>query len=301
MHKIFDTDVAARQWVDIEAEGFGSPVCGMIYRDGSVSPGMPLGGIGTGFIPVGSEGTLDYFGNTIFNTFMHRAHALHRHEVPAMPLPFLGLAVGGKTHVLTLQKIPGVATAKQIHYWGHYPVVDLEYEIDAPISVGLRAWTPFVLGDSQMSNTPGAIFEINLRNTSEEEQTGTLAFSFYGPRRSTILGAERELVQSHNVSGIKVKRSQAKWYENQSHRHLKNPRKLDEKYWDYTLCVIGQDDIRTGGDLGLSASAWNSIGDYVATEGHSPELQQISQSSSLMVDFTIAPGEEKTVRFVLSW
>ena len=35
---------------------------------------------------------------------------------------------------------------------------------DAPVGVGMRAWTPFILGDSVASNTPGAVFELHLRN-----------------------------------------------------------------------------------------------------------------------------------------
>ena len=60
----------------------------------------------------------------------------------------------------------GVKSVKEIHYWGHFPVADLEFETDAPVSVGLRAWAPFIPGDTITSNTPGAVFEVHLRNTS---------------------------------------------------------------------------------------------------------------------------------------
>src|SRR5262249_14556309 len=118
-----------------------------------------------------------------------------------MNWPFLGLHVDGQTWVLTTGQqspekdsgpaaneprpadlvLPGVKMAKNIHYSGHYPVADLEFETDAPISVGLRAWSPLIPGDAALSNTPAAVFEVHLRNSGEAPKAGRLAFSFFGP------------------------------------------------------------------------------------------------------------------------
>jgi uncharacterized protein (DUF608 family) len=46
----------------------------------------------------------------------------------------------------------GPANAQEIHYWGHYPIADLEYDTTSEVSVGLRAWTPFIPGDAPTSN-----------------------------------------------------------------------------------------------------------------------------------------------------
>ena len=54
--------------------------------------------------------------------------------------------------------------AESIDYWGHYPIVDMQYKTDAPVEVGLRAWAPFIPGDAKTSNTPGAVFEVHLKN-----------------------------------------------------------------------------------------------------------------------------------------
>ena len=78
----------------------------------------------------------------------------------------------------------GVEKAREIHYWGHYPVADLEYETSAPVSVGLRAWTPFIPGDVAVSNTPGAVFEVRLRNQTVVRQQGSLMFNFPGPTQA---------------------------------------------------------------------------------------------------------------------
>ena len=83
--------------------------------------------------------------------------------------------------VLSELKLEGVQTAKEIHYWGHYPVADLEFETDAPVQVGLRAWSPFLPGDVRASMMPAIVFEVHLRNPGGAAQTGTIAFSFPGP------------------------------------------------------------------------------------------------------------------------
>lgn len=44
-HKLFPIDLADREWLEFEAEGFSTPVVGVIHR-GTNPPvcGLPLGG-----------------------------------------------------------------------------------------------------------------------------------------------------------------------------------------------------------------------------------------------------------------
>ena len=72
--KLFATDLPERSWVKFPAEGFSKPVTGVVFRGGNMLPGMPLGAIGTGFISLGTDGTLDYV-STIFNAFLERRDA----------------------------------------------------------------------------------------------------------------------------------------------------------------------------------------------------------------------------------
>ena len=82
---------------------------------------------------------------------------------------------------LTRLQHHGVHSARRVHYWGHYPVADLEFETDAPVHVGLRAWAPFLPGDITSSMLPGVVFEVHLRNPSPNRQQGAIALSFPGP------------------------------------------------------------------------------------------------------------------------
>ena len=232
---IFPCVVPGKQWIRFPAQGFDShPACGVIYRTGdTVTNGMPLGGIDTGCVDLETSGMLGYA--TIYNTHVPRRGPMN--------VPILGLSVGGKTWLLchpqpkdggggyqpsaagrtyTLWRngkyeqttelvtpVPmalnfkGLRTAQEIHYWGHYPVADLEFQTDAPLSVGLRAWSPFLPGDVVDSMLPGAVFEVHLRNPSPVAQSGTIAFSFPGP-------LDKEAGPRHSSGGPSRARSAAR-------------------------------------------------------------------------------------------
>src|SRR5271157_2965385 len=114
------------QWVSFRADGFPHPVTGVIYRDGASLEGVPLGGLGTGFISLQTDGTLDYY-STIFNAWPEdhyyclrkengdQAFTRHESDLPSLRLPFLGVAVAGKTWVLSMADLRGnVRPAKHI-------------------------------------------------------------------------------------------------------------------------------------------------------------------------------------------
>ena len=135
----------------------------------------------------------------------------------------------------------GLENAGHIHYWGHYPVADIEYEIDAPVSAGVRAWSPFIPGDLAISNTPGAVFEVHLRNVSDSDQLGTIAMSFPGPSLAETCGSTHFVRRNVEdaVSGIYVTNVSGN---------------------EYVLGVIGSGPrLRIGGDIGTDGGGWSRI------------------------------------------
>lgn len=297
--RLFPAGLPKSEWVDFEADGFDRPVTGIVYRNGSVMPGMPLGGLGTGFISLGTDGTLDYV-STIFNEYGARWTAtqaaagpisaigelvnVQREHVPTRRLPFLGLSVEGETRLLALHSFRGIEGATEIDYWGHYPVADLHYETDLPVSAGLRAWGNFFPGDGVASNAPAAMFEVRLANESDQPMGGTLAFSFEGPRALDIgipanLGPmhyERETA-ADSVNGVAVRAER------------------DGIELGYALGAVGDEQVRVGAGLGTSPYRWNNI----AAGLPMPEAEDAG--ASVAVGFELEAGETKTVRFVLSW
>jgi uncharacterized protein (DUF608 family) len=296
---------------------------------------MPLGGISTGCIDIDVRGVYGF--SSAFNPWSPWPHPIGNKDcrmprkAPSLQ-PLLGLAVGGETWVLTTPEVlkggelrycldpsfaksgfrpvvnapplhsrfqplsplaspeghrpatEDVKAARGIHYWGHFPVADLEFDIDAPVSVGLRAWAPFIPGDTAASNVPAAIFEVHLRNTSEARQKGTLAFNFPGPDAQEALATEfaRQEIKE-DFRGVFVASQQGV---------------------NYLLGVIGAEDLRLGSALNGSGTGWSKF----ATELPQPSLREsggeriyTDSSSSAAVDFSLAPGESRAVRFLLAW
>ena len=302
---LFPVDLPESEWIQFPAVGFPQQVCGVVYRiRNTVTNGMPLGCVDTGCLDLETTGLLGYC--TIFNTHVPRRGPIN--------LPLLGLAVGDKTWVLChpqpkdgeggsqhstagraynlwrgeglvqhkepITPVPmelqleGVETAKEIHYWGHYPIADIEFETDAPISVGLRAWSPFLPGDVVMSMLPGIVFEVHLRNISESSQRGMIAISFPGPTEQEAGTQSFTRSQIHDeFNGIEVTGEKA----------------------SYVLGVIGSGKPRMGGELGANGAAWVRIAEDLPVAGAS------EAGSSLAIDFSLSEGEAKTVRFVLTW
>ena len=315
--KLFPSDLPALEWVQFEAARFSEPVAGVIYRtDQPPCCGVPLGGISTGCVDVDARGVYGF--TSIFNPGSPHPVKDDWRMPRKLPTcqPILGLAIGGKTWVLAAREIvaggdvpwctepqmlevegeqvetdtvacpglEGVQAADEIHYWGHYPVADLEFETSAPIPVGLRAWAPFIPGDVAASNIPAAVFEVHLRNTLDRPQRGTVAFNFPGPDTQEARAAEftRQLVDE-DVCGTLVSSAGGV---------------------SYVLGVIGDDKARFGAGLNGSPTAWSRI----AAGLPQPAFRERAgvrlygdSSCSAAVDFALEAGQDRVVRFLLAW
>ena len=282
------------EWETFPARGYSRPVSGIVFS--SAAPprnGMPVGSVDTGCIDIEADGTLGFC--TVFNSHVPRRGPLN--------LPFLGVAVGRRIFVLTTKNmstleavepytgasgLPKVDTARGSRYWGHYPAVDMEFEIDEPLSIGVRAFAPFLPGDEAMSNTPGAVFDVHMRNAGGIALAGRLAFSFPGPT-AVEAGFPAGFTRKEITGG------------------LKGVTVTNGGEVGYTLAVRGEGPVTTGACLGVDTGSWASLGSGLP--GYSlwhiphrmPAAGATDPGASLAVDFSLAPGEERTVRFLLSW
>jgi len=262
--KLFTIDGEGPRWRDFPADGFSGRVCGVIYRGGESSCGMPLGGIGTGCMDLDTDGTLGRC--SIFNSFT---------PPRVLSAPFLAIAVRDRVWILAKQTVPGSESVRETHYWGHYPVADIEFELDAPVSAGLRAWSPFLPGDSALSNTPGIVFEVRLRNVTNIAVTGSLALGFPGPEdQESGASAYRRRALTGLTNGVEVTAA---------------------KDVGYVLAAIGEERIRRGGKLSAANRSWGEIVRQL------PDSSDDDAGASVALDFTLAPYEARTVRFVLTW
>jgi uncharacterized protein (DUF608 family) len=174
-----------RQWREFPAQGYENPVCGVVFGAGECTRGVPLGGIGTGCVDLNADGTLGLC--SIFHSFAPPRE---------LKAPLLELGLEGRSEALVAAAKNG-AWCRNIHYWGHYPIADLEYELNAPVGIGVRAWSPFIPGDADISNTPAIFFDVTVRNTSSKKQSGTVACCFPGPSEGEAKSCARSEFTPH--------------------------------------------------------------------------------------------------------
>ena len=142
----FNADVPRNQWTGIQADGFAEPIPGCVYDGCRLDGGLPLGGLGTGYFTLEGSGLIGHC--SIYNDI-----------VP----PRADFCEWLTVKIVDGESLP-LSTA-DIAYWGHHPVADMVCRF-APqrLELGIRAFSPLILGDSADSNIPAALFDIEILN-----------------------------------------------------------------------------------------------------------------------------------------
>lgn len=157
-------------WVRIDADGFTAPVPGAVYDGHRLDGGVPLGGLGTGYLTLEGSGRIGRC--SIYNDI-----------VPPVAWDQDWLVVRDSARTASL-------STADIDYWGHFPVADLCADLPGmSIGLGIRAFAPFILGDAAASNLPAALFEILVENRTSASRTLELELRFPAPpqdRQGTI-------------------------------------------------------------------------------------------------------------------
>ena len=150
------------EWTTIHAAGFEDALTGLVFDGNSLESGVPLGGIGTGYFTLEGNGKIGF--SSIYNDWVPPKRVF---------ADWLSVEVGTR-------RVP--LSAAQISYWGHFPIADLRCSFpEIPLRVGIRAFAPFIPGDSGASNTPAVVFDLELRNTSSAALALNLLFRFPPP------------------------------------------------------------------------------------------------------------------------
>ena len=158
------------------------------------------------------------------------------------------------------------------------------------MSVGMRAWSPFLPGDAAASNTPAAVFEFRVRNRRGSPKQCALAFTFPGMSQQEVgYGGPMTRNAVHvkdegGFSGIVVQRQKASGV-------VKRP--------GYALGVIEEKRVRIGGGLDGTGSWWANIHRELPFMPFRSD-ERVS-AASVAVDFELGAREERIVRFVLAW
>jgi non-lysosomal glucosylceramidase len=277
---------------------------------------FPLGGIGTGNVSLGARGDLrdwEIFnhpgkGTLLPNTFFAiRAQVGNRPAIsrvlegPVQPPHNLSHGY----HPWTAAGLPRLAGAT---FSGEYPFAYVDFaDPTLPVQVQLEAFTPLVPLDPKKSGLPCAVLTYTLTNTGSEAVQLTIAGSLFNPVGGVAFDAfgniaaggtglnRNDLREEGALRGLHLRSEQyspdSLLYGDMSlattHRHVTVKRAWLRGAW-YDFLQEFWDDFDADGlltDLGYDT----------------PSEMGKSDTCTLGLVDTLAPGEQKAYRFLLAW
>lgn len=275
-----------------------------------------LGGIGTGNVSLGSRGEFRdwelfnhpdkglHFPNSYFAIWVKeegepsRAKVLQSQFNPphSRPHGYSPYAGGG---------LPRMQASRMS---AEYPVCRIEFEDDElPVQVELEAYTPFIPLNADDSGIPGAILTYRVTNVSNRPVDVTIAGSLINPVggiRFNAFGSMElphtgrnvnELVQRDGLSGLylhSLKHADTDLLYGNMSLATANPNVTSKRVWlrgaHFDYLQDFWDDFAEDGlldDLGYDT----------------PSADNKTDTGSLGVYETLAPGETKPFQFIMSW
>ena len=298
MNRLFPKNLLHSSWLDFQSYEYDNDVCGVIYRgEPKPSCGMPLGGIDTGCIDIETNGMLGYA--TIFNDLIN-PRLLYN-------CPFLGININDEDTYLLISdnkikydspkdknndnyfspldytikykevEIQGLKTCDYIDYFGHYPVLDMEYHINDDIEIGLRSFSPFVPGKLDLSIVPGIYFQVFVRNKSNNSKKINFIFSFPGFGNKIYNNIYRDKFYD-NFNGVTVKNR-----DDNNHLNV-----------EYSLSINKDKNVKYGSSLDFNIEDWCNF---------NKKLPQNNKNSGTSISYEYISDKHtiNKIDYVLTW
>ena len=196
-------------------------------------------------------------------------------------------------------RMAGVPHMEEVRFTGEFPVAHLEFTGAAfPGAVEMTAFNPFIPLNDRDSSIPAAFFEIRVRNTDAAAVRYTVAMSLSNPAPPGA--AVNVLGQADGMAALNLRRSGAA--------------ADDPAYGD--LCVAtdaaevwGQQYWFRGSWFDSLEVFWREFAvagpmparHYGAGDAASTALSHAGDTGTLAVTVDLAPGEARSMRFVISW
>lgn len=180
--------------------------------------GVPLGGIGTGFVEIRADGC--FYEWQIFNSGPWAQNVPSTTAPPAPGAPYLRFilhtrrAAGEAPQVRRLYlrsdendlyTLPFVQDVESIDYYAWFPMTELRFnDPSLPVGVSARVFSPFMPGSARDSGTPGFHVVYTLENTGQEAVEVSLAGFMDNPLASALpqRHLSNTLSQSEGVTSL---------------------------------------------------------------------------------------------------
>ncbi len=281
----------------------------MIYEKNKTKNIMfPLGGIGTGCIGLSGNGELndwEIFNRPNKNTRNGYSHfaikATHNGKSIAKVLHgdtnenLIGSACRSKGHYgfgfgPRGNSLAGFPHFKNLVFEGNFPLATLTFsDDDFPATIRLKAFNPFIPHDDFNSSLPAAFFSWEIENTTDTTVEFAIACTVQNPAEDDI----NKTVAENNMKGL-----------------FFGCAKKDESVKDYSdLCIltdneetIVQEYWYRGGWQDSCTTYWKNLLNNDRMPERTYEEHDVDGDHGCVVTYvSIAPGEKKTVRFIIAW
>jgi len=262
--------------------------------------GMPLGGIGSGCVQINGQARLASW--QIFNNF----------DPLVLPHTFFAVRIAGATSkpvVRALQTEPAgpFPAMESLTFRGEYPFGWFDFDDrSVPVRITLEAFSPLIPMDAKNSAIPCAVFNITAENTSDKP----VEVSFLASQQNGVgyrTPANRISWGPANLPGIKGRKFES---------YGGNRNDIVSRRGMTVLHMTGKPG---GGDMALAVQSGDAtattLWDRIETlaedfaddgsltggrrAGPSPAGQTVD--GALASTLKIAPGQSKTVTFLLTW
>ncbi len=277
---------------------------------------LPLGGIGSGCIQINGMADMNVW--QIFNDRLGEK----------LPHSFFAVRVKAEKGEPVVRALQGTAVGpftamKDLSFRGAYPFGWYDFEDSAlPAKISMEVFNPLIPLDAKNSAIPCAIFNLTALNPTDKP----VEISFLASQQNAVGYLGDKAVNNRSYPGYGKNSNEILHQKDGCILHLTADQPKDGRgYGDMALAAIGKG---TSVDLGWKnldqlAGRFAKEGEFNPTDpndpsnlpppnnsGTSPSIFPIKVSESspgetfdgaLAVRFTLAPGEKKTVPFILTW
>ncbi len=263
---------------------------------------FPIGGIGSGSIGLAGNGRLvdwEIFNRPSKGSINGYSHFAVRAKLPDgrviakilngdLPGNYMGQYEKKTFHGYgfgpACETMCGYPHFAECSFRGEFPVAELTFtDPDFPAVVILRAFNPMIPHDAENSGLPAAFFEVEFCNTSEENIEFCAAFSVANP--------------FHNSRNEALDTGVTLW---------SGEAKDSLSYGDLTVLSEGegvavQPYWYRGGWQDAPVIFWNEFSSGAPLKYRTYDTEGKKDACSVTNTLTLAPGEGKTAKFLLTW
>jgi uncharacterized protein (DUF608 family) len=277
---------------------------------------FPLGGIGTGNVSLGARGDLRDW--ELFNRPGHGApmpntfFALRAQAGDAPPVTRVLEGPVQPPHDLSHGYHPwtaaGLPRFAETSFQGEYPFACIDFtDPDLPVNVRLEAFTPLIPLDPDNSGIPCAALTYNIANTSSERVRLTIAGSLFNP----VGGVAFDQFGNIAAGGTGLNLNELREGDALRGLHLRSEQYAPDSllYGDMSLAtthpnVTVKRAWLRGAWYDFLQEFWDDLSDdgLLTDLGYdTPSEMGKSDICTLGLVDSLAPGEQKAYRFLLTW